>query len=209
MLTDDGWGVLVICGASGSGKSQVSYPLARRLGVSVLEMDDLVIAVKAATTPSQLPLLHYWDTHPETRHWPAARIDELTAQVVDSLQPVFDAVIADHLDTGVRIILEGDYLLPSLAASHPRVRGVVLHEPDVDQLVRNFARREPDAGEQRLRAQASALLDSRLVTAAAEHGIPVVTARPWPTALDRTAAALDLALPRLPAEAVDQGMPSA
>jgi 2-phosphoglycerate kinase len=188
----DDWCVLLIGGASGTGKSQVSYPLARRLGLSVLEVDDLVTAIKAATTPDQLPLLHYWDTHPEAHAWSAERIDELTMSVIDTLQPSLDAVIADHLDTNTRVIVEGDYLLPSLAADRAGVRGVILHEPDVDQLVRNFAMREPDSGIARTRAEVSALLGAHLATQAATLGVPVVPARPWSTALDRTAAALEL-----------------
>ena len=191
----DDWCVLLIGGASGTGKSRVSYPLARWLGVSVLETDDLVTGVKAATTPAQLPLLHYWDTHPQAYQWPAHRIDELTAAVNDSLQPVFDAVIADHLDTGVRVIVEGDHLLPSLAVPRAGVRGMILHEPDVEQLVRNYASREPGAGQQRSRAEVSALLGTRLAEQATALGVPVITARPWPTTLDRTATALGLTRP--------------
>lgn len=191
-MTDRGWCVLLVGGASGIGKSHVSYPLARQLGVSVLEVDDLVTALTAATTPDQLPLLHYWDTHPEARDWPAERICELTMDVVDSLRPVLDAVIADHLDSGTPVILEGDYLAPSLAVGRPGVRAVVLDEPDVDQLVRNFASREPDAGEQRLRAEVSVLVGTRLTADAAALGVPVVAVRPWDTVLDRAAEALGL-----------------
>lgn len=188
--------MLLVGGASGTGKSQVSYPLARRLGLSVLEVDDLVTAIKAATTPDQLPLLHYWDTHPEAHAWSAERIDELTMSVIDSLQPALDAVIADHLDTGTRVVIEGDYLLPSLAVGRARVRGVVLHEPDVEQLVCNYALREPDCGSGsfRTRAEVSALLGARLAGHAAALGVPVVTARPWSTVLERTTATLGLAL---------------
>jgi 2-phosphoglycerate kinase len=188
----DGWCVLLIGGASGVGKSRISYPLARRLGVSVLETDDLVTAIKAATTPDQLPLLHYWDTHPQAQRWPARRIVELTGAVNDSLQSVFDAVIADHLDTGVRVIVEGDHLLPSLAVGRTGVRGVIVHEPDVEQLVCNYANREPHAGQQRLRGEVSAQLSARLAEQATMLGVPVITARPWTSALDRTATALRL-----------------
>ena len=147
------WCLLLIGGASGTGKSRVSHALARRLGVSVLETDDLVTAIKAATTPRQLPLLHYWDNHPTAHGWSAPQICELTESVLDTLQPVFDAVIADHLDTGTRVVMEGDHLLPSLVAGRGGVRGVILHEPDVEQLVRNYAAREPHAGRQQTRAE--------------------------------------------------------
>ena len=184
--------MLLVGGASGTGKSEVSHPLARRLGVSVLEVDDLVTALKAVTVPEQLPVLHYWDTYPGAHQLPVERIVEVTAAVVALVHSALDAVIADHLDTGTRVVIDGDYLSPSLAVSRPGVRGVILHEPDVDQLVRNYASREPDAGEQRTRAEVSARLGAQLSTQAMTLGVPVVTARPWSTVLDRTATALGL-----------------
>jgi 2-phosphoglycerate kinase len=189
----DAFEVLLIGGASGTGKSQVSYPLARQLGISVLETDDLVTAIKAATTPRQLPLLHYWDTHPEALLWPARPINDLTQSLMDSLVPVFAAIIADHVDTGIRIVLEGDHLLPSLMVGRPGVRGVILHEPDTEQVVRNFARREPEHGEQPLRAEVSVMRGAALTRQAGQLGVPVIAARPWTTALARTAAALGVA----------------
>lgn len=186
----DDWCVLLLGGASGAGKSRVSHPLARRLGISVLETDDLVTALMAATTPEQLPLLHRWSTHPGVRHWSPERVEELTVSVAESLRHVIDAVVADHMDSGTRVLVEGDHLLPELAVGRPGVRGVVLHEPDVEQLVHNYSLREPDAGEQRVRAEVSALFGARLAGLAETAGVPVVAARPWPTAVDRTAAAL-------------------
>jgi 2-phosphoglycerate kinase len=50
--------VLLLGGASGVGKSMMSYRLARRLGVNLTEIDDIQIALEAATRPEQLPLLH-------------------------------------------------------------------------------------------------------------------------------------------------------
>ena len=54
------------------------------------------------------------------------------------------------------------------------------------------ALRELDVPDQRTRAEVSALLNARLAGEATALGVPVVAARPWSTALDRTAAALGL-----------------
>lgn len=189
----DDWCVLLVGGASGTGKSQVSHPMARRLGTSVLEVDDLVTALKAVTNPDQLPILHYWDTHPAAHQLPVPRIVELTTSVMALLHAALEAVIADHLDTGTRVIIEGDYLSPSLAVDRPGVRGVILHEPDLEQLVHNYAAREPGGGVQRPRAEVSAQLGALLSAQATALGVPVVAARPWSTVLDRATAALGLA----------------
>ena len=42
--------VLLVGGASGAGKTMLGRPLARRLGVNLTEVDDIQIALEAATT---------------------------------------------------------------------------------------------------------------------------------------------------------------
>ena len=71
------WDVLLIAGPSGAGKTSVSYPLARRFGVALTEVDDLHITALNLTTPEQQPALHYWFTHPEANELPPGRIVEL------------------------------------------------------------------------------------------------------------------------------------
>jgi 2-phosphoglycerate kinase len=52
------WIVTLICGASGVGKSCIAVQLASRYGVPRVEADDIVTALKALTTPDQIPILH-------------------------------------------------------------------------------------------------------------------------------------------------------
>ncbi|WP_344858298.1 hypothetical protein [Planomonospora alba] len=213
-----GWKVLLLGGASGTGKSRVSYPLARRYGVALVELDDIVEALQAVTTPEQQPLLHYWNTHPEAAHLPPDEIVRLQIATCEALAPAVEAVVANHLETGTPVVIEGDYLLPSLAAElagrygggagrtagapetagapgpqgggdapggHGDVVAAFLHEPDRAQLVENYRRREPGAGEQTGRAEVSARYGDWLAARAAEAGVPVVPARPWSTAVRR------------------------
>ncbi|MGC9669882.1 hypothetical protein ACNTMW_25485 [Planosporangium sp. 12N6] len=183
------WRVLLIGGASGSGKTALSYPLARRYGTPIVEVDDLVEALLVMTTPNQQPALHYWSTHPEAADLPADLIVERQIAVAQALRPAIEAVVANHVQTDTPVIIEGDYLLPGPLPEH--VRAVFVHEPDVDQLVHNYGLREPAAGEQRHRAEASARYGEWLAHQAALAGIPVIAPRPWDTALDRLEALLD------------------
>ncbi|MDP4510471.1 hypothetical protein [Nonomuraea turcica] len=193
--------IILLGGASGVGKTQISYPLARLLGIPIVEVDDLVEALQAMTTPDQAPLLHYWQTHPEAHTLPPEKIVELQIAAAQALTPAVAAVIANHLNTGTPVLIEGDYLLPALAvagsfagtAAADRVRAVFLHEPDERQLVDNYWRREPDAGEQHTRARVSRLYGDWLAGQARELGVPVVSARPWPDVVDRVTAALGFA----------------
>jgi 2-phosphoglycerate kinase len=185
------WTVTLVCGASGVGKSSLARPLAARYGVPLGEADDVVTAMKALTTPAQFPALHYWDTHLEAGDWSAAKIADLHREVVEALRPGFEAVIADHLECAAPVVLEGDYLDPSLAAGHGgAVRAVVLAELNEDRIVENYARREPQWPEQRHRARVSVLLSAMLAESAHAVAMPVVAARPWHDGLDRVDRAL-------------------
>jgi hypothetical protein len=71
-----------------------------------------------------------------------------------------------------------------------RVRAVFLHEPDAGQLVANYLDREPDAGEQRLRAKVSADYSTWLSTQCHHLGVPVVATQPWTSTVERVLDAL-------------------
>lgn len=182
------WHVLVIGGASGSGKTMASYPLAEHFGVPLLEIDDLVHALLAITTPEQQPYLHGWRSQPDPAD---STIEAVAARVrlAEALRPAVEAVILNHIATGSPVIIEGDYLLPSVL-SIPGVRGVFLHEPDEEQIVQNYLRREPGHGVQLARAAVSRRHGDWLATQASVHRAPVLPARPWATIVTRVLYAL-------------------
>ena len=109
-----------------------------------------------------------------------------------------EAVIGNHLEAQVPVVLEGDFIDPALAAqtsfsghrNDRRVRAVFLYEPDEQQLLNNYLLREPERGMQTKRAQVSWLHGQWLKQEAERHGIPVVAARPWDSVLERTIAAV-------------------
>lgn len=185
------WRVLLISGASGSGKSALSYPTARARGAALVEVDDLVVATQAVTTAAAQPALHFWRTHSDAG-LTAEQVLDAQVELARALEPALAAVIENHLDTDLPLVLEGDYLLPEFCAkwTGPEVRSVVVAEPDPAQLERNYLIREPSSGAQRKRAQDSAHYGSWLAVEAGRHGIPVLPARPWSTALDRLSALL-------------------
>ena len=45
------WQVLLIGGASGSGKTSVSYRLANHFNVGIIEVDDFQVILERMTTP--------------------------------------------------------------------------------------------------------------------------------------------------------------
>lgn len=197
-LRERHWDVLIIGGASGVGKTGISYRLAHEHGVGITEFDDVVEALKAMTTPDQQPTLHYWDTHPDAMAWTPEQIVDLTQQVCDVLSPAAEAVVANHLDTDVPVVLEGDYLLPGLLTqpvfgdrrSAGRVRGLFLVEPDEEQIAVNLRTREPRGGDMTKRARVSRLRGEALRRECERLDVPALNARPWSTLVDRVRAAL-------------------
>jgi 2-phosphoglycerate kinase len=183
------WTVLLLGGPSGTGKTRLSYPLARHFDVPIVEVDDIVEALMAMTTPEAQPALHYWSTHPEAAHLPAGDILRLHLAVAAALGPALAAVVANHLATDTPVIVEGDYLVPGFAAedayaglaANGRVASVFLVEPDVGQLVANFSGREPADSEQLGRAEVSAIYGDWLAAEAARRGLSIVAPRPWST----------------------------
>ncbi|MBE1463350.1 AAA family ATPase [Kibdelosporangium phytohabitans] len=184
--------VFLVCGPSGAGKTMLSYPLARRAGAALVEVDDLVIAAQTLTTAGQQPELHYWDENPDAEgRLPVQQIVDMQIATARVLAPAVNAVIANHVQTATPVVIEGDYLLPELGADWGDVvRAVVVHEPDLDQLIRNYAAREPEAGIQRKRAECSLAYGDWLAGQAVRHGVPVLRPRPWVSADQRVNAAL-------------------
>lgn len=189
------WDVLLLGGPAGTGKSSISRSLARRFGAGVTEVDDLVLFHRTLTTPSERPLLHFWDTDPRAATLTAEQIVEHTVEVARYLLPGVAAVIADHLEFRTPVVLEGDFLLPqsvsdsaSLLGGRDAVRGVFLVEPDEAQIVANLLSRERQAGPQELRARVSWLYGRWLTEEAERRGLPVVPPRPWETLVERVRA---------------------
>ena len=178
--------MLLLGGAAGTGKTSVSYRLARHFGVSITEVDDFQVLLETLTTPEQFPALHYWQTHPEAGEEPAERILERTLEVARVMTPGLRAVIDNHLAEQTPVVLEGDFLLPELLTSvSSRVRGVFLYEHDEAQIVANFLQREPEAGSQTKRARVSWLYGQWLKREAEARGLPALPAQPWETLLER------------------------
>src|SRR5687768_7833268 len=192
------WEVLLIGGASGTGKTSISYRLAQYFGVGITEVDDFQVILEHMTTPEQQPVLHYWRTLPEGVHLTPEEIVTHTLKVCRVMAPAIELVIANHLESHAPIVLEGDFILPELAAQETfrdmpnegRVRGLFIDESDEAQIVQNYLQREPDQGPQTYRARVSVLYNQWLKQEAESLDVPVIPARPWETIFERILAAL-------------------
>ena len=187
------WQVLLLGGASGTGKTLLSYRLARELGIGITEVDDFQVVLERMTTPEQQPVLHFWQTHPDPGSLSAEEIHEQGLDILKVMLPALEAVVENHLESATPFVLEGDFIHPALAARDAfgeepnagRVRGVFLYEPDEGQIVQNFLEREAATGPQTTRARVSVLRAAWIRETCEELGIAALPARPWNTLFDR------------------------
>ena len=190
--------MLLLGGASGVGKTRVSYRLAHHFGVPLVEVDDFQVVLERMTTPQEQPALHFF----RARHDEWRRLDEAgrlahTLCLAAVMSNALEVVIAHHLEDGTPLVLEGDFILPSLSvrasygdvAANGRVQAVFLYEPDETQIARNYLAREGRA--QAERARESWCYSEWLRREAARLHLPAVAARPWDTVLARCIAAVD------------------
>jgi 2-phosphoglycerate kinase len=193
------WQVLLLGGASGVGKSSLSYPLARYFDVNLTEIDDFQVILEKLTTPEEQPLLHFWRTNwDEFSSWSdEQRLEHFIQVSREVFQPALEAVIANHLETNRPVILEGDFILPELAtfkmfdeqSNDGRVRGIFLCEESELQIAANYFAR--DREEQLFRAHSSWMTNQWLRSACERLKVPALTARPWDTILARAIAVLE------------------
>lgn len=197
METRRTWQVLLFGGASGVGKTSVSYRLAHTFRVGLTEVDDFQIVLERMTTPEQQPALHYWSLHAaEVLRMDDAQMLSHTLSVAEAMSGAIELVIGNHLASHAPVVLDGDFLLPLLAVrpaydgtpADGRVRAVFLYEHDEQQILRNYHAR--DGEEQPRRARASWYYSEWLRREADRLGLPAVPARPWDTVLERVIAAL-------------------
>lgn len=193
-----GWDVLLIGGASGVGKTRLAFALSDHFAVSVLQVDDLQVAFESLTTAEQQPELHFWRTNwAEFSAFSDAEFVEHFRSVARGVfHPAVEAVIAEHLESGYPLIIEGDFLLPSLAVassfldqpSNGRVAAIFIHEDDEQQIAANYGEREGQP--QEFRAHASWLNAQWLRGECGRLTVPSLPSRPWDTLATRTIAAI-------------------
>ena len=191
------WSVLLIGGASGVGKTSVSYRLARHFGIGITAIDDFQVILEHMTDPDTYPELHLWRREPQA--FLDMSPDEQLAFIIrygTVMARALEYVIASHLEDEPPIVLEGDFLLPAVAVkdayddqpSRGRVRAIFIVEPDEDQIARNYLAREGE--HQAGRARISWRYSEWLRREAERLGVPVVEARPWETVFERALDAI-------------------
>lgn len=195
--------VVLIGGCSGVGKTRVAPLIAQRLNASVNQVDDFRMALQSITDPQQHPELHYFVSSPGVAKesiWksPPEILCEALIKVGSIVSSALEVVVAHHIKTGDSIVLEGDGIVPEMIArcisssNNPKtpVSSVFIYEPDQDF----FFRKVSGQGQQHRGAQDKVrltiiqmhwLYNQWLIKQATKHNLPLITARPWDTLVNR------------------------
>ena len=109
------WTVLLIGGASTTGKSTLAAAIGRRFDARVIEADLYWLALQRTVPPEVEPDLHFFPPWPPLS-LPVAELVEAYLRVSAIVCRALEVVVAHHALRGVRAVVEGTWLLPSFAA---------------------------------------------------------------------------------------------
>lgn len=192
MKMDRNWTVLFIGGASGTGKSSLAYEIARFYGISVLEVDDIHLSVKAVTAKEDFPAIHYWDNGIDWNDIGADGNVNWLIDVSKEMVPVLKELANRHIEDKLPVIIEGDFIDPEFTASfgNPEAKSFFVKESDKNQIVQNYLSRE--GGDlQHYRAEISIAYGKWLSDMCNQSGIGLIEAKPWNTVLNRAIKCLN------------------
>ena len=199
------WSVLVLFGASGTGKSTAARQIAVTSGATWMQVDDLRLALQYSrvTLPQQTDRLYFFETTPDLWTLPPAEMLEAFIDVATVMTPAVRVVIDSHVFTGVPMVIEGDGVFPFLI-NDPVIRpwvdaGVVrfccVAAEGLDELVENMVGRGRgdhlhDFERVATHAHANLAFNDWLATTSRSLGIPVVQSRPFDSLAHRIERAI-------------------
>jgi 2-phosphoglycerate kinase len=201
------WKVLVLFGASGTGKSTAAEAIARTRGISALQVDDLRQALQfsGATIPHLNDELYYFLRTPDYPFRPAAELLRAFIGTAEAMVPAVRVAIDTHVVTNAPVVIEGDGVFPGLVndpviRSHIERRTVqfcCLVPRSAQELLENMVDRgrgmdHGDMDRAQRQADANLAFGNWLAEESDRLGIPVVRSRPFGNLVDRILIAVSL-----------------
>jgi 2-phosphoglycerate kinase len=182
--------LILIGGPSGVGKSRLAHALARRIGSTVAQIDDVQTALEALVPADRLP--EYFLPAQAYLHTDSPeKINDAIEQIAHFFAPAVHAAISNRIESGTSTVFEGDFISPDVAAeaSARGVRALFLLGSETE-IRSNYLERDGD--DQVGRARVSAVRSRRLADRCGELGLPAVPARPFGSLASRAHGALGL-----------------
>ena len=190
------WSVLLIGGASGTGKTTVAKTIARELAITWVQVDDLRLALQWSDVrlPSDdaTEALYFFERTPNLWSLPAARLRDGLIAVGEAMTEAIAIVIGNHIAQNDPVVIEGDGILPAIIdhadlqghTASGQLRTVFVSPTSKDELLRSIidrGRGVPDrsAPELRRSAEMNWRYAEWLEREAMARAIPVVETQPW------------------------------
>ena len=196
------WTVLFVGGPAAVGKTSAAKRIAVVSGASLLQVDDVWLALQRAIDPTDSPLLHTFASPEVWRRAPAELVAlkrELAALVSSSLE----LVVASHLAHDDKVVIEGVWITPEFAArptyagsaAGDRRRAVFVLEEDASRIRDSLLARgrgfgDWDPADREAMAAMQAGYARWLRTQALMRKAPIVDARPVGRLAERILAVL-------------------
>ena len=190
IMENRNWTVLIIGGASGTGKSTVAYEIAKYYGISVLEFDDIQRTVKTVIKKTNLAKDMYIAIHDlEGDNWIDLGVDWNVNWLKSVSKEMFEflkEIVERHVDENVPVIIEGDFIIPELVKTllNSKVKSIFVLEGDKEQIINNYMSRE-GGDRQTFRADISVSYNNWIQKTCEELMMDSLESRPWNNALDR------------------------
>jgi 2-phosphoglycerate kinase len=199
-MSSQAWSVLVLFGASGTGKSTAAAEIARRCGMTWMQVDDLRLAFQYSRValPERTDQLYAFMDDPDIWRRPIAVTRQAFINVAELMVPAVRVVIDSHVVTEVPMVLEGDGILPALAedpvirphVASGAVRFCCVRASGEHELLENMVARGrgmdvDDRAQHRAQAAANEAFGAWLAEESARLGIPVVASQPFGTLVER------------------------
>jgi 2-phosphoglycerate kinase len=183
-------------GSAAAGKSTSGGRVAQRLGLQCVSADSVWKALQSSTTPATSPAFHHFEPPPEVMAMGPKHLANLHVEAAEAMTPALDAFLDWELHEGHRFVFEGAWITPELAArrcgASAEERAVFIHEPleagILAAMLKRSGRTEPSA-RQLMVGGMSWRYGNWLKEGAGKRGLPVVSARPRQTLVDRIIAA--------------------
>jgi predicted kinase len=192
-----GWTVLVIGGGAAVGKTTAAAAVAAHYGATALPVDAIWVALKAVTTPQSHPQLHYFDPSAEELTIAPEALCERHIASAREISRAMDPVIEYLLWAGRPVVLEGGWITPAAARRwtqrYEAVRAVFIHQPREDAVLAAMLERKGAQNPTpftKANSRVCWLFGNWVREQALAEDLPVVSAAPRDTLVERTLAAI-------------------
>jgi 2-phosphoglycerate kinase len=109
------WTVLLVGGPAAVGKTSAAKRIAVVSGASLLQVDDVWLALQRAIDPADSPLLHTFAS-PEVWRRSTAELVALRRELAELVSSSLEFVVASHLQADDKIVVEGVWITPEFAS---------------------------------------------------------------------------------------------